>query len=183
MFLGFFLGRITPAYAGKSFVIFTVLSSERDHPRLRGEKAIRTRRRKKKRGSPPLTRGKAPICLISSFLCGITPAYAGKRRREPRFFHGCWDHPRLRGEKRPSCRAERQKTGSPPLTRGKGIFKSGEAHGWRITPAYAGKSAPARMNPAGGRDHPRLRGEKTLIPAKSAFSTGSPPLTRGKEQV
>ena len=53
--------RITPAYAGKSVASAFHGSFRRDHPRLCGEKFVSERRRK-----------------VSS---GITPAYAGKRKR------------------------------------------------------------------------------------------------------
>ena len=90
---------ITPAYAGKSCVCARYRTQGWDHPRLRGEKGRQTRRRKKKRGSPPLTRGKDSILKVKDKEPGITPAYAGKR------FPPCFivpseqDHPRLRGEK------------------------------------------------------------------------------------
>ena len=50
----------------------------------------------------------------------------------------------------------------------------------RITPAYAGKSHNKRHPEKGGRDHPRLCGEKFSIHAFSFSSMGSPPPMRGK---
>ena len=49
-----------------------------------------------------------------------------------------------------------------------------------ITPAYAGKSHNKRHPEKGGRDHPRLCGEKFSIHAFSFSSMGSPPPMRGK---
>ena len=77
------LDRITPAYAGKSFVLNFGDFRHRDHPRLCGEKR--------------------------RFLCTehqpnrITPAYAGKRTVSPFSFTCFWDHPRLCGEKNIFC--------------------------------------------------------------------------------
>ena len=56
--LGYVEGRITPAYAGKSFKIAFVLFA--------------------RSGSPPPMRGKAGAGSRPSKQSGITPAYAGK---------------------------------------------------------------------------------------------------------
>ena len=50
----------------------------------------------------------------------------------------------------------------------------------RITPAYAGKSESILSRVVRKRDHPRLRGEKTVSAALVVVAVGSPPLTRGK---
>ena len=71
--------------------------------------------------------------------------------------------------------------GSPPLTRGKGtvILREPELDG--ITPAYAGKSPRQADGSEMVEDHPRLRGEKSIITFTPSEVMGSPPLTRGKE--
>ena len=51
-------GRITPAYAGKSIVMFNSSAVQKDHPRLCGEKQFG--------------------CHFLKTEDGITPAYAGK---------------------------------------------------------------------------------------------------------
>ncbi len=69
---------------------------------------------------------------------------------------------------------------SPPRVRGKVWLhqKPGRVPG--ITPAYAGKSPPAkRKNPAIW-DHPRVCGEKRLMLLVFRAVTGSPPRMRGK---
>ena len=92
-------GRITPAYAGKSF-----------HRPFNTNRLL---------GSPPPMRGKA-FWGIHVVLCqGITPAYAGKR---PVFLivqRGYWDHPRLCGEKYVCVKTWFEEQGSPPPMRGK----------------------------------------------------------------
>ena len=50
----------------------------------------------------------------------------------------------------------------------------------RITPAYAGKSLTAVLLIHGGRDHPRLCGEKHGQKQKHRQTKGSPPPMRGK---
>ena len=50
----------------------------------------------------------------------------------------------------------------------------------RITPAYAGKSRPPVPMGVFIRDHPRIRGEKSLQSTPQCLESGSPPHTRGK---
>ena len=51
---------------------------------------------------------------------------------------------------------------------------------FRITPAYAGKSASESPRKAALQDHPRLCGEKALQSPQNPRSSGSPPPMRGK---
>ena len=71
--------------------------------------------------------------------------------------------------------------GSPPLTRGKVLKLSHFVPPVRITPAYAGKRLATMANIGEAEDHPRLRGEKPNCWNRCKKWTGSPPLTRGKE--
>ena len=71
--------RITPAYAGKSWINCHFLRGSWDHPRVCGEKKATPSRLTFCRGSPPRMRGKAPPHAVKRRLSGITPAYAGKR--------------------------------------------------------------------------------------------------------
>ena len=73
--------RITPACAGKSAPEHHAKRRHTDHPRVRGEKRIRTARPRVGWGSPPRARGKACACSGGPALDGITPACAGKRLR------------------------------------------------------------------------------------------------------
>ena len=49
---------ITPAWAGKSLMVFSVPSTTSDHPRMGGEKAMILHIRANVSGSPPHGRGK-----------------------------------------------------------------------------------------------------------------------------
>ena len=71
--------RITPAYAGKRSEDQTVKKKNKDHPRLCGEKLLRTVRLHIAAGSPPPMRGKEDLCAKKLIEFRITPAYAGKR--------------------------------------------------------------------------------------------------------
>ena len=73
---------ITPAYAGKSHLMYAQTSIYQDHPRLCGEKATALKFVACIAGSPPPMRGKAGIAALVAAFVGITPAYAGKSFEE-----------------------------------------------------------------------------------------------------
>ena len=132
--------RITPAYAGKRWEGLKMAQDFEDHPRLCGEKCLRTFTVLGLRGSPPPMRGKDLRANPKDRRSRITPAYAGKSGIRKDLAHRHRDHPRLCGEKPVFTAAKRRCVGSPPPMRGKasGTFKSPFSSG--ITPAYAGKS-------------------------------------------
>ena len=92
-------GRITPAYAGKSFFFRTSLVQWQDHPRLCGEKNPKNPAKNSRKGSPPPMRGKVEGAKCVKIDHGITPAYAGKSGGTGGGRGLKWDHPRLCGEK------------------------------------------------------------------------------------
>ena len=71
--------RITPAYAGKRKIWNEWFRDEKDHPRVCGEKQIKTAFTNESEGSPPRMRGKGGRAGTAVQAHGITPAYAGKR--------------------------------------------------------------------------------------------------------
>ena len=117
--------RITPAYAGKSFGLDIAAATVRDHPRLCGEKKISIFHFSTSMGSPPPMRGKGVAGRASSVNPRITPAYAGKRARNPKIKTWRKDHPRLCGEKSNSHFCYSSVIGSPPPMRGKAFFPCG----------------------------------------------------------
>ena len=77
--LALFSKGITPAWAGKSLTKVRIVSDQRDHPRVGGEKARDAQQSGQKIGSPPRGRGK-DYGLAKLFAKErITPAWAGKR--------------------------------------------------------------------------------------------------------
>ena len=90
---------ITPAWAGKRASWSLMPSSERDHPRVGGEKSSGSSDTISVEGSPPRGRGKDRVVQKRLRAVGITPAWAGKSpdRLPPFEFTG--DHPRVGGEK------------------------------------------------------------------------------------
>ncbi len=138
----------------------------RDHPRTRGEKFASPFSCALVSGSPPHTRGKAPVSIRTKLQYRITPAHAGKSigfsgkccvldgspphtrgkgqgcdgSWKMRRINFSWDHPRTRGEKSGLGCHEAGAVGSPPHTRGKDILKVFTMRDSGITPAHAGKS-------------------------------------------
>ena len=70
--------RITPAYAGKSLVHVDTSATNKDHPRVCGEKEGNGMKFDVELGSPPRMRGKDPNWTPDQATPRITPAYAGK---------------------------------------------------------------------------------------------------------
>ena len=67
--------------------------------------------------------------------------------------------------------------------RGKGYRVSLLAPGGGITPAYAGKRITCTLTLSLPQDHPRLCGEKRLMPDVLLLLMGSPPPMRGKGDI
>ena len=77
-------------------------------------------------------------------------------------------------------RKHKVKLGSPPRGRGKGKDYATAETMQGITPAWAGKSCPARCRSQSCGDHPRMGGEKMPFALVTAPESGSPPHGRGK---
>ena len=131
---------ITPAYAGKRCRPPHQAPAVWDHPRVCGEKWQNRVNQLLVRGSPPRMRGKVIPYLFSRELQGITPAYAGKSRSQPRTAPRHRDHPRVCGEKMSRPPAKTRTPGLPPRMRGKEVKALLHFNWVGITPACAGKS-------------------------------------------
>ena len=85
------------------------------------------------------------------------------------------------GEKVFAYADNREAMGSPPHVRGKEPRFPHLLPDSRITPACAGKSHFRQIWKSGGRDHPRMCGEKWMVKRHRILRQGSPPHVRGKE--
>ncbi len=141
--------RITPAHAGKRQKGSNMIWVLEDHPRTRGEKYRTEAVTASAGGSPPHTRGKGLYGVFSFGLRRITPAHAGKSSLYCVSFFLLGDHPRTRGEKKRRCDIGIMPLGSPPHTRGKGMYATPAKVEDRITPAHAGKSHFRRFHYGG----------------------------------
>ena len=88
--------------------------------------------------------------------------------------------PRLCGEKQFGAPNPDVTQGSPPPMRGKVSIQTDDFDCYRITPAYAGKSARRSGQWRLPWDHPRLCGEKSATTSGGMSGSGSPPPMRGK---
>ena len=131
-------------------------------------------------GSPPRARGKGDRRCAGADSGGITPACAGKSTHFWSTQGRPGDHPRVRGEKPLVPVIQLVALGSPPRARGKDVTSFVSPSNRGITPACAGKSGDAGCEPGAGRDHPRVRGEKSSETSSTRKALGSPPRARGK---
>ena len=175
------LERITPACAGRRRTAGTSPTWRWDHPRVRGEKIAHRDDRYHLIGSPPRARGEVRYSPVKHQAPGITPACAGRRTPMPPATWIAGDHPRVRGEKNPLREEEAQCQGSPPRARGEGGWEAMKVCQFGITPACAGRSWLFCFIDTVKRDHPRVRGEKSMSSARRAHQPGSPPRARGED--
>ena len=113
-------------------------------------------------------------------MIGITPACAGKRLVLLIFSSQLRDHPRVCGEKAGPFLRITWLQGSPPRVRGKDLVQFCLRPLFGITPACAGKRTKLNTNSQGGKDHPRVCGEKHTNISVRPIPPGSPPRMRGK---
>ena len=97
---------------------------------------------------------------VSSFeIFRITPAYAGKTADNTRVPFGSQDHPRVCGKDMDGKFIDGIEAGSPPRMRERLMADIPRHYFFRITPAYAGKTAKANFGLWVARDHPRVCGK------------------------
>ena len=89
---------IIPACAGNTCTTKVQLSHIRDHPRMRGEHALRPAAPPLKPGSSPHARGTRIAVESAQRGRGIIPACAGNTAASLGEWHRGGDHPRMRGE-------------------------------------------------------------------------------------
>ena len=125
-------------------------------------------------------RGKHVAREYRYFLCGITPADAGKTLRGKRNNSQDTDHPRGCGENMSLANIGISCAGSPPRMRGKRSEVKETIRKIRITPADAGKTPYGATICPKLQDHPRGCGENIIPHSNVALLMGSPPRMRGK---
>ena len=109
--------RITPAYAGKTQLLFTMIYGTEDHPRVCGKDGSVNREENVPVGSPPRMRERQIKLLLPERHIGITPAYAGKTNYRRNVEAGSRDHPRVCGKDVVVNLYENNAPGSPPRMR------------------------------------------------------------------
>ena len=157
------VGGLIPAHAGKTWATKRISPSTEAHPRSRGENEGWEAPLRDYRGSSPLTRGELQPVLD--------------------LVDGGQAHPRSRGENGYLLFVCGGRAGSSPLTRGKRREVERTVTTTRLIPAHAGKTREAGTSRMPSRAHPRPRGENTCNLGIASQSTGSSPLTRGKQNA
>ena len=130
-----------------------------DHPRIRGEHVPKCSLIRFAAGSSPHTRGAQGIRLVGDHALRIIPAYAGSTAN--------------------SLGSSCLMRGSSPHTRGALVVFSLDPHFRRIIPAYAGSTKFRSPYYNAARDHPRIRGEHSIVSGATWTMSGSSPHTRG----
>ena len=170
---------IIPAYAGSTVFRNTIITSQRDHPRVCGEHAPASTRRLVARGSSPRMRGAHTTGADNSFSDGIIPAYAGSTSERPSCRCRTWDHPRVCGEHRLSWVSPWRLLGSSPRMRGAQRLGALPLVDYGIIPAYAGSTVSKVLFSFSMRDHPRVCGEHVRPTPLAPSFVGSSPRMRG----
>ena len=178
--LGQYPGLI-PAHAGKTFSACRRANSRWAHPRSRGENGSLITRRGLIEGSSPLTRGKPLRAQALHGATGLIPAHAGKTRAQGLSGAEQWAHPRSRGENVSLRVLRAERGGSSPLTRGKLQVRHCYFSSSGLIPAHAGKTSLPDAETCSLKAHPRSRGENISSWSMGGRTTGSSPLTRGKQ--
>ena len=130
-------------------------------------------------GSSPLSRGIHRLPPQRLRHPRIIPALAGNTRlcRDTR--HHRRDHPRSRGEYKPTGCDRQPFAGSSPLSRGIPLQLHQALANTRIIPALAGNTMAFLATPETRTDHPRSRGEYQGPQPQAVPGDGSSPLSRG----
>ena len=130
-------------------------------------------------GSSPHTRGAPTFTAQVGVDLRIIPAYAGSTPTSLSLALTPPDHPRIRGEHPARIDPARRPVGSSPHTRGARRRGAAPCGRRRIIPAYAGSTSRGCSSRRLSGDHPRIRGEHTLVVSRVHLMPGSSPHTRG----
>ena len=170
---------IIPALAGNTSACACLTRSRRDHPRSRGEYTEYSDYALGNQGSSPLSRGILNLATNHGKRRGIIPALAGNTIPRASRISPHWDHPRSRGEYNAESSILLKRKGSSPLSRGILVCSVIVHPHIGIIPALAGNTHPPAGRHRRDRDHPRSRGEYSLVSIIKPASSGSSPLSRG----
>ena len=130
-------------------------------------------------GSSPHVRGARGTHFVYTPLVGIIPACAGSTG--PGCCHRCLhrDHPRMCGEHAGVSMVFVFSSGSSPHVRGAPVGRVHRLRAAGIIPACAGSTDSIHCRSRSSRDHPRMCGEHSSMPARKRAKSGSSPHVRG----
>ena len=151
--------------------------------RVCGERRCKNAPNNYKHGSSPRVRGTAESSDDRICCRRFIPACAG---------NGCLKrpasgpksvHPRVCGERNAISRRSRVSRGSSPRVRGTAWRVNRRPVVWRFIPACAGNGVVGSVVVAPNAVHPRVCGERILIPIHNGRAGGSSPRVRGTGPV
>ena len=171
--------RFIPACAGNAPPCSSPRTPMPVHPRMRGERRIRSQTLASLFGSSPHARGTLLYKLLGRPQLRFIPACAGNapplhpgRQKVP-------VHPRMRGERGWPTQSTSPLCGSSPHARGTRCRLGPVADTGRFIPACAGNACRALAEGGSPPVHPRMRGERDQSRDVSWFPLGSSPHARG----
>ena len=170
---------IIPAFAGSTQTMSTPRHRSRDHPRVRGEHSTQVQEAALEQGSSPRSRGAQPHIVGIPDLVVIITAFAGSTLRTTTSRAVSRNHPRVRGEHLAAALLAYELWGSSPRSRGALFALVFQVVAVGIIPAFAGSTFTSRATIREMRDHPRVRGEHTVMDDNSLLVQGSSPRSRG----
>ncbi len=126
-------------------------------------------------GSPPRVREELELPLFFLFLCGITPACAGRTIPYSATWKQEKDHPRVCGKNPPYKSLHAPPPGSPPRVREERLISYIKPPILGITPACAGRTSLTFFSYRLGWDHPRVCGKDgKVVQGKPTFAGITP---------
>ena len=174
------LGRLIPAWAGKTGFGCHGDGPFRAHPRMGGENAVLVQLACPVVGSSPHGRGKRVGHLDDTLHVGLIPAWAGKTSPGARGWGPSAAHPRMGGENASANSGRPAVSGSSPHGRGKRHPTARPVRGGRLIPAWAGKTQALLADAFARAAHPRMGGENPVQQGALGLVAGSSPHGRGK---
>ena len=170
----------TPACAGKTLGSRPHQTSDREHPRVRGEDSSAAQPSADRTGTPPRARGRPNTPSLGLGDAGNTPACAGKTACFGRWLLMLREHPRVRGEDDPFLVRRSIRSGTPPRARGRHHGLPAAHLPYGNTPACAGKTWNVAQHWSPTWEHPRVRGEDVPGWFATPSRQGTPPRARGR---
>ena len=169
-----------PACAGKTVIDHPDSEGGGEHPRVRGENGQPEKFYAHPRGTSPRARGKLVCHPLIGFLQRNIPACAGKTGSPAGSKIEAEEHPRVRGENKSQTDSKPYANGTSPRARGKRELWHGTKTAAGNIPACAGKTRRVGILAARQTEHPRVRGENSLMGEIRNQEDGTSPRARGK---
>ena len=138
------LGRLTPAWAGRTVADPPPRQGASAHPRVGGADPEPGEVKPFPDGSPPRGRGGHRVVRAGLQALRLTPAWAGRTGYRPSTSTCSWAHPRVGGADSGVTDMDISDTGSPPRGRGGRISRRRHSCRSGLTPAWAGRTSPSK---------------------------------------